>query len=192
MSQKIENNDEVQSQLNVGENKGTISFVKRTRFSKRFEKLNAEVASDQKYEGIIADLKFFRTKLDGKTMPIKLADGGFAENEIQNATVKYLKYARKLERSKFYESAQWIDSKLFAMIKFHFETYVEKPLINNNATKEEIQRAVAEKVIAPVLSLLNEEGENDDFLSYDSEDVYGMVYYLTGRCHLNWTNYDSL
>lgn len=73
-----------------------------------------------------------------------------------------------------------------------FETYIEKPLINKGASKDEIFMAVLEKVVNPVLDLINIEGENDDVLNYTLEDVFGMVYYLTGKCHINWKNYDSI
>lgn len=192
MEQNIENNSGVGKQINIADNNGNIYMGSQSRFSKRFEKLNAEVASDEKYEGIMDALKHYLTKLDGVDMPTKLQDGGFTEREILNATRRKQQYAKKLEKSKFYESAQWINSQLFAKIKINFETYVEIPLINNGASKDEILQAVVQHVVGPVLALINEEGEHDTILNYDAEDVYGMIYYLTGKCHINWINYDSV
>lgn len=192
MEQNVNNNGPVERQLNIQENSGPIIFTNKTRFSKRFDKLNEEVASDDKYEGVMASLKYYLTKLDGIDMPTKLRDGGFSENEIIKATRRKEEYAKKLEKNLFFESAQWIDSQLFAKIMIDFETYIEKPLINNGANKDEILIAVVEKVINPVLNLINVEGENDDVLNYSLEDVFGMVYYLTGKCHINWKNYDSI
>lgn len=193
MNQNIENKDnKIQNQLNIADNTGSIYLTKKSRFSKRFEKLNNEVASNQRYEGIMEDFKYYITKLDGIDMPTKLNDGGFGESEILVATRRKEKYAKKLEKNKFFESAQWIDSQLFAKIKMDFETYIEKPLINNCATKDDILKAVVEKVITPVLDLINIEGENDEVLNYNAEDIFGMIYYLTGKCHINWKNYDSI
>ncbi|MGK0379648.1 MAG: hypothetical protein ACJA1Z_003476 [Patiriisocius sp.] len=192
MEQNVNNNGPVERQLNIHENSGPIVFTNKTRFSKRFDKLNEEVASDDKYEGVMESLKHYLTKLDGIDMPTKLRDGGFSENEIIKATRRKEKYAKKLEKNLFFESAQWIDSQLFAKIMIEFEIHIENPLIKNGANKDDILIAVVEKVINPVLDLINIEGENDDVLNYSLEDVFGMVYYLTGKCHINWKDYDSI
>lgn len=192
MSQSIENTEsEIQNQLNIAANQGTIYFTKQTRFAKRFKKLNQEVAADERYEGIMESLKYYLTSRDGIDMPTKLQDAGFSENEIVEATRKKEKYAKRLELNKFFESAQWIDNQLFGKIKMDFEAFV-LPLVKKSASKDDILKEVVFKVVQPVLDLINIEGENDEVLNYDAEDIFGMVYYLTGQCHLNWKNYDSL
>ena len=192
MSQQVENTENhIQNQLNIGENQGAIYLTKQTRFSKRFEKLNKEVASDERYEGTMESLKYYLTKLDGIDMPTKLEDGGFKKSEIIDATRKKERYAKKLELNRFFESAQWIDSQLFGKIKMDFEAFV-LPLINKGASKNEIFKEVVIKVVQPVLDLINIEGESDEVLNYNADDIFGMVYYLTGQCHLNWKDYDSL
>lgn len=191
MSQEINNNGEIQSQVNAANIEGNVYLSKKTRFAKRFEKLNKEVASDERYEGIMESLKYYLTSRDGIDMPTKLQDGGFKESEIIEATRKKEKYAKRLELNKFFESAQWIDSQLFGKIKMDFEAFV-LPLVNAGATKDEILKEVVLKVVQPVLDLINIEGENDEVLNYNADDIFGMVYYLTGQCHLNWKNYDSI
>ncbi|KAB2916462.1 MAG: hypothetical protein F9K23_07610 [Bacteroidetes bacterium] len=188
----VENKEnEITNQLNIANNEGAIFLVKNTRFAKRFAKLNEEVACDARYNGIMESLKLYLTSRDGIDMPTKLKDGGFKESEIIEATIKKQKYAKRLELNKFYESAQWIDSQLFSKIKMDFEAHV-MPLINNGALKDEVFKELTIKVIQPVLDLINTEGENDDVLNYNADDIFGMVYYLTGQCHLNWKNYDSI
>lgn len=192
MDQNINNNGPIERQVNIKENSGPIILSNKTRFSKRFDKLNQEVASDHRYEGVMESLKHYLTKLDGIDVTTKLKDGGFSDREIIKATRRKEKYAKKLEKNLFFESAQWIDSQLFAKIMIDFETYIEIPLINKGADKDEILIAVVEKVINPILNLINEEGANDDVLNYTIEDVFGMVYYLTGKCHINWKDYDNI
>ncbi|MDF2552869.1 MAG: hypothetical protein K0R77_2144 [Chryseobacterium sp.] len=192
MGQNVENKDSpIQQQLNISSNEGSIYLIRQTRFSKRFEKLNKEVATDIRYDGIMESLKYYLTSRDGIDMPTKLKDGGFRDSEILEATRKKEKYAKKLELNKFFESAQWIDSQLFGKIKMDFETHI-LPLINNQTCKDDILKEVVKKVVEPVLDVINIEGENDEVLNYDAEDIFGMIYYLTGQCHLNWTNYDSI
>lgn len=191
MSQNVNNQDKVEAQLNAGKVEGNIYFSKKTRFAKRFEKLNQEVKTDDRYEGTMEALKYYLTKLDGIDAETKLYDGGFNEKEVISAIRKKERYAKRLEKNKFFLSAQWIDSHLFAKIKMDFEAFV-LPLINENNSKSEILKEVVIKVIQPVLDLINLEGENDDVLNYNADDIFGMVYYLTGQCHLNWKNYDSI
>ncbi len=191
MTQEIINTVPVDTQFNIGENHGTINAIKKTRFSKRFEKLNTEVASDDRYEGTMESLKYYLTKRDGIDMPTKLEDGGFKVSEIIEAARRKEKFAKRLEINRFFESAQWIDSQLFAIIKMKFEAHVD-PLICNGSTKEEILKVVVQTVIEPVLEIINIEGENDEVLNYNAEDIFGMIYYLTGQCHLNWKDYDSI
>ncbi len=193
MSQDVNNeNNKIGAQLNVaGDNYGNIDLTRKTRFSARFKKLNEEVVDDNRYDGIIEDLKYYNTILDGVDMPTKLADGGFGSHEIRSATRKKEKYAKKSEKFKFFESAQWIDCQLFAKIIMEFETYID-PLIENGATKKEILSTVSEKIVNPILTLINEEGKDDEMLNYDAGDIYGMIYYLTGKCHINWKNYDNI
>lgn len=192
MAQEINNQDSVGQQVIVGTLHGNvISNDRNTRFSKRFKMLCDEVLNNARYEGIMEDFEYYNTKLDGVDMPTKLKDGGYGENDIIAATRRKEKYSKKLEKHKFFQSALWIDSQLFAKIKINFETYVE-PLINGNSPKKEIACVVVEKVIKPILQLINIEGEDDEILNYDAEDIYGMIYFLTGKCHINWTNYDNI
>jgi hypothetical protein len=72
-----------------------------------------------------------------------------------------------------------------------FEVHIE-PLIISGEAKEDIIKEIAIKVVSPVLDIINTEGEKDEYLNYNVEDIWGMIYYLTGRCHINWKNYDSI
>jgi hypothetical protein len=191
MGQDVNNQGEIQSQLNAANVEGNIYFAKKTRFSRRFEKLNQEVKNDDRYEGTMESLKYYLTKLDGIDAETKLYDGGFNENEVISAIRRKEKYAKRLQLNRFFESAQWIDSQLFAKIKMNFEAFV-LPLINNGSSKNEVLKEVVIKVVQPILDLINLEGEDDEVLNYNADDIFGMVYYLTGQCHLNWKNYDSI
>lgn len=144
--QYIDNKDGVDNQVNVAENKGNIYIKKNTRFAKRFEKLNNEVKAESRYEGFLDEFKYYLTKLDGVDMPTKLKDGGFSEPEIIKATRRKEHYWKKWEKHKFYESAQWIDTQIFAKITISFETHVE-PLIKNKSSKAEILKSVLDNVI---------------------------------------------
>ena len=192
MKKQIHNHGNIEKQVNVENNHGSIYLTSQTRLARRFERLNKEVASQEKFDGVIEALEEYMTKLDGIGLEKKLEDCGFSEPEIVRAARRKIKYLKKQHKNRFYESAQWIDTHLFAMIKINFETYVEMPLIQGGASKKEIITTVFEKVVKPTFELINKEGEDDNVLNYSMEDVFGMVYYLTGMCHLNWADYDNL
>lgn len=165
---------------------------KVTWYQRRFRKLALEIEQDERYEKTIDDLVYYNTILDGSIgLEKKLQDGGCSKEEINCAIRQKLKFAKKQEKYKYYQSAQYINSHLFAEILLKFNDCV-KPLIYSKADKIEILKAVSNNVIAPILNKLYTEGADDDYLCYDAEDVYGMVYYLTGSCHINWKNYENV
>lgn len=190
-SQDVNNLASIEKQINVKTLNGNIDFSKTSRLGQRFKRLKEEVEKDIRYNDFIEDFERYNTQLDGKSMPDKLADGGFTETEIQRATYRKHLYSKKLEKNKLYETAQLIDMELFAVINLNFETYVE-PLIEQGADRSTIKECVLEKIINPIMTLINEDGQDDTFLNYNVNDIYGMIFFLTGKCHLNWAVYDSV
>ena len=168
------------------------NYISITWYQRKFQHLAEEIEKDLRYEKAIEDLEYFETVLDGqKGLEEKLTDGGHTMQEISLALRQKQKFAKKQEKYKYYESAQWINCHLFAEILLKFNDCI-KPMIETNESKTAIFSAISNNVIAPIIEKLNEEGANDDYLCYDAEDVFGMVYYLTGRCHINWRDYDNV
>jgi hypothetical protein len=191
MNQDIHNENNVDTQLNIAVNEGNVYYRQPTRWSQRFAKLKKEVEGKVMYGEFIEALITYNTKLDGKNTEEKLQDGNFSEREIFEAIKRKDRYAKRLEKNKNFETAQLIDTEIFALMKMNFETYVT-PLISENQSKTQIKQAVVEKVIEPVLKILNEEGADDNYLGYTADDILGMLYFLTGKCHINWADYDNL
>lgn len=189
--QDVNNQGDVAHQFNVNNLNGNIEVSKISRLGQRFKKLKEEVEKNVLYDKFIDDFKRYNTELDGRSMPDKLADAGFNQREINRATYRKHQYSKKLDKNKLYETAQLIDLELFAFINLNFETYVE-PSIDEGKSKPEIMKCVKEHIIDPIYKLINEEGKEDTFLNYNVEDIYGMVFFLTGKCHLNWVNYDNI
>jgi hypothetical protein len=186
--QNITNSAAVEKQVNVNQLNGNIDFSQISRLGQKFKKLKEEIEKEVVLSDFIDDFKRYNTKLDGKSMPDKLADGGFSEIEIIRATKRKHMYSKKLEKNKLYETAQLIDMELFSLINLYFETYIE-PLIESSAGKIAIKQAVMEKIVQPIFDLINQDGRDDTFLNYTVEEIYGMIFFLTGKCHLNWAVY---
>lgn len=163
-----------------------------TWYQRKFQKLASEIEQDARYEQTIDDLTYFNTVLPGsKDLEEKLRDGGYSQMDIEQARRQKMKFAKKQEKYKYYISAQWINCHLFADILHRFNDHI-KPLILANSDKQTILSTVSQSVIIPIVEMLNREGADDDYLCYDHQDVLGMVYYLTGICHINWKDYENV
>ncbi len=161
-----------------------------SRLSRWFRRLKEEFDHDQRLQRKLDDIRRYRTRLPHTIgLEQKLLDGGFSKTSIDTARRKKQYYAKKATRFQYYESAQHIDSHLFAIVCNRFELYIS-PLIQESQPLRDINRAVYEKVIIPVMQEINANGADDDCLCYTEDDIFGMLYYLTGNCHINWHNYD--
>ena len=166
--------------------------VRPTRLEIFFRKLLDEVNRDIRIQDTIEDIKYYKTVLDGsKGLEEKLQDGGFSQRDIDIALRKKQKYAKKAEKNQFYESAQKIDSLIFGKIKTDFESEIY-PLIKNDESLDVVIKKVNEFVIKPMVDKIEQDGADDTILCYSSEDIMGMLYYLTGCCHINWKDYNVI
>ena len=161
-----------------------------SRLSAWFRKLAEEFRNDEKLRRKLDDIKRYKTVLD-KTRGLdrKLEDGGFAPDSIATARRKKQYYVKKATKYQYYESAQRIDSYLYAKVCNRFDSYVF-PLIRAQHPLDEVRTAVYEQVVIPILEEINEQGSADTCLCYTEDDIFGILYYLTGNCHINWTVYD--
>lgn len=190
MNQNINNEGSIDQQINLGK-ADNVYFSPKSKWQKRFEQLQEEVQNDLRYETFIEDFHNYNTIQDGIGLEQKLTDAGFSANEIFRALKFKEKYSKKVVKGEMYLSQQEIDVEIFSLVDNNFYTYVF-PQIELQVPKSEVLILLRERVIQPILDILNREGEADNFLNYNANDIYGMVYFLTGKCHLNWRNYDSI
>lgn len=162
-----------------------------TRFDAYFRRLRQEIENHTTSD-IIDELLDYKTQTDGKKgLEEKLTDGGFPQSDINWALRKKEQYAKKATKYECYPSAQEINLLLFADIKAKFDCYI-KPLIKKGTDVTTVMQQTHEVIVEPLMQLLNENGEHDEDLRYTTDHIYGMIYYLTGMCHLNWKDYDNI
>ena len=89
-------------------------------------------------------------------------------------------FHKKLTKHRLSKAAQEILGYVMARVEVSFQNQIE-PLIDAGVDREVVQRALLEGVIGPVEDLLG-----DNPLLLDAAEVMGMIYYLTGNCHIRW------
>lgn len=188
----VRNNSAIGAQANVKENNGNINIGNsRSRLSATFERLEQEILNNTRKE-VIDELLLYTTKLDGtKGLEEKLQDGGFQKMFIQKAIIQKEMYAKRATKYECYPAAQEIILSLFARIKNEFDVRIY-PMIIKGADVPSIMQEVHKQIVSPILQMIETNGENDQSLYFNMDHIYGMIYYLTGMCHLNWKDYDNI
>lgn len=188
----VRNNSAIGAQANVKENNGTINIGNsRSRLSATFERLEQEILNNTRKE-VIDELLLYTTKLDGtKGLEEKLQDGGFHKMFIQKAIIQKEMYAKRATKYECYPAAQEIILSLFARIKNEFDVRIY-PMIIKGADVPSIMQEVHKQIVSPILQMIEMNGANDQSLYFNMDHIYGMIYYLTGMCHLNWKDYDNI
>lgn len=188
----VRNNSAIGAQANVKENNGTINIGNsRSRLSATFKRLEQEILNNTRKE-VIDELLLYTTKLDGtKGLEEKLQDGGFQKMFIQKAIIQKEMYAKRATKYECYPAAQEIILSLFARIKNEFDVRIY-PMIITGVDVPIIMQEVHKQIVSPILQMIETNGENDQSLYFNMDHIYGMIYYLTGMCHLNWKDYDNI
>lgn len=162
-----------------------------SRMDSYFQSLLDEIEQHSTAE-IIEELKAYTTKLDGtKDVEEKLTDGGFRPSRIEEAMRLKEMYAKKAMLYSCYPSAQKIILYLFAQIKHEFNTSIF-PLIEDGEPLRTVMEQIRTRIVKPIMQSLDANGAHDRYLNFTDDHIYGMIYYLTGMCHLNWKDYDNL
>ena len=138
-----------------------------------------ESGEDRKFFSRIDDLEYF-TPLEGEVLGVeqKLMDANF-EYRLKNALRAKERFAKKLFKFEYFHSAQKIIAYILAKIESDFEMHIYPAL--DSSSKSELNDLIKTKIIEPVLKEL---GIN--VLGFDQVDVIGMIFFLTGTCHINW------
>jgi hypothetical protein len=95
--------------------------------------------------------------------------------------MKEMVYA-ELRKNMFSRTFQTIYATLMGKIYEEFQTWVQ-PAILRGASREQIDQLVNVHVVRPVVSELETCSEYDGVAT---STVRGMIYFLTGNCHLVW------
>lgn len=167
----------------IAGNKITNYHFKETKLKSLFRKLNECYNQDKKIDSICDDLKRYLTDRDTIGLEQKLIEGGKA-HLYENAEWLKHEYAKKLTKFQFFEHAQHIHAFILGVVLCNFTNSVY-PLILKGEGEPIIMRAIQTEIIDPLINLIVDEG-CEDVMGLSSTEINGMVYFLTGRCHIKW------
>lgn len=147
-----------------------------------YNKLEAEKKDSIDFCEMVEELLHFK-KYAENTEVIGL------EKKLENGNrLKYLifaeqskeKFTKKLLRNEHSETAQHIYAFLLAKVYTRFETNIS-PRLNEGHPEEYINQLVDEFILKPVEDLLG-----NNLLHIYEDEIYGMIYFLMGNCHIKW------
>ncbi|HEX8289666.1 MAG TPA: ABC-three component system protein [Pyrinomonadaceae bacterium] len=166
------------SYYNYGDLRNSVSPVQSL-----YAKYELEKENNPQLTEFIEELNYYYNKVDGDVIGLeKKLENGNRQSFIKYALRAKEAYHKKLYKNQFSEVAQQINVYFLALIDSYF-THIIYPKICGGASNEEINILIQENVINRVLSEL---GENT--LGFTATDINGMLYFLTGNCHIEWTN----
>jgi hypothetical protein len=157
----------------------------KNRMAVLIEKFKKERENDEVFVGIISKLQHFNTSADGNTavegVTSKLSKAGM-DHFVSFAIHTKELYVKKLAEFQFSKSAQEIHCLLLAEVytRFHYHVW---PALCTGRTETDIAALVQQHIISPVSEMLTE-----NVVDLYSDELSGMLYFLTGNCHIRWSN----
>ena len=192
--------DNIYNENNLGDNSQYIHQAEKVtiinngprsaRIAKDYVRLREEIGKevDPKTK---EKVKYYETKIPGtKDIIAKLTDGGFKPKRIKEAERLKELWSKEALRYADYPNAQDINLILYSKIVREFEVYIT-PMVEDGEPLRDIMVKIHEKIVKPTMELLDSSGDDDENLRYTYDHIYGIIYYLTGNCHLNWKDYDN-
>lgn len=142
-----------------------------------------EKLKDSEYQKFSDELNnFFKEKQKENLRDLreKLVDGGRA-NLVDIAIDSKERVTKKIHKFSLYKSAQDIYTYLLTNIRSAFKHTIESRIKSGKFEAYEIDDLVKNEIIDPFFH--NIQGSS---LYIDVDELYGILYLLTGNCHIEW------
>ncbi|MEM9363390.1 MAG: ABC-three component system protein [Bacteroidota bacterium] len=180
-----ENTDKILEKVKkIETNSSKLHLPDFNQIQKLVEDYKKEVASGEhsEFKEVYEKITHYSTNVDEIKQDLlgKLKDGGFEEDADWAIELKE-EYAKKLLKNDVSLTQQKIHAFLLAKLQMAFRRHVLSA-IRENESKDKIRHLVDDKVISMVGSYLGYE----NVLNLYEDDINGMLYFLTGNCHLKW------
>jgi len=155
------------------------SAIKLARMAQLHKEIGKEVSEETKEA-----VRHYETKIPGtKDVEEKLTDGGFSASRIKEAVRLKEFWSKEAFRTSDYPVIQEENFQLYSRIVHEFDIYI-MPMVEDELPLRDIMKELHEKIVSPIMTIYQENGYNDENLRYTYDHIYGIIYYLTGKCHL--------
>jgi len=181
VAEKVTGRDD-NSVVNVTVNGPTV-YNEDKILKKLLSEHETEKLQNPEYRAFSEELnKFFSKSLKGniRNLEEKLTAGN-REYLIESALDSKDRFTRKILKFSYYKSAQDIYTYLLTNIRTAFLHEVGSKIKSGSFKEHEIDDIVCNKIIQPFLH--NLQGSS---LDIDKDELYGVLYFLTGNCYIEW------
>lgn len=162
-------------------NIGRTSFGGQPQLERLYDKFKEEKENSQEFADIVDELLHFKSNADDEFIGLeKKLENGDRIHYLNFAEMSKEKFSKKLLRNEHSETAQHIYAFLLAKVYSNFQMYIY-PLFQHEHPDIFINQMITEYIITPLEELL---GEN--LLRIYDDEINGMLYFLTGNCHIKW------
>lgn len=147
-----------------------------------YKKLDEEIKGSAQIRELMEALEHYMSRVPGDNIGLdeKLSKGNRADL-LEFARQTKERFSKKLVKFQFYESAQKVYLFVLAEVYTRYMNSVY-PLIQSNQPPVVVNKAIQEQIIGPINTML---GQN--MLELCSDEINGILYFLTGNCHIKWT-----
>lgn len=163
--------------------KGDNNFVPLTSLEQAIEQIKRDAIDDQDVIEIIEELADYVTDHPYREiigLEKKLEDGG-REDLKDRALLLKNRFERKIAKNQMSLAEQHVYVQVLSAVSSIWHSKI-KHLIDIGNSKMSIDTAIHEELIEPIHKAI---------VRYDTlasaESVSGMLYFLTGKCHLTWS-----
>lgn len=163
--------------------KGDNNFVPLSSLEQAIEQIKKSLGEDKSNVDIIEELADYITAHPTREiigLENKLRDGKRIDL-LDRATLLKNRFERRVAKNQMSLAEQHVYVQILSTISSVWHSKI-KPLIDIDSSKTIIDKAIQEDLIEPV---------HKAAVRYDtlvtSELVSGMLYFLTGKCHLAWS-----
>ncbi|WP_330926175.1 ABC-three component system protein [Candidatus Sororendozoicomonas aggregata] len=162
---------------------GQVVYREDKRLTALIEEHERAILADPDYRDFSEKLNnYLYRRVEGSLRDLteKLTDGDRSD-AIDYAMELKESVSKKILRDGCFTSAQKIYTHLLTQMRTAFKTLVQRRIKSGDFTVYQIDDIVDAKVILPLLNNVEECS-----LQIDLEDLYGLLYILTGNCYIEW------
>lgn len=175
-------NQNIELNYDGATHKGDNNFVPLSSLEQAIEQIKKDVTADKSAVEVIEELADYITENPRREiigLERKLENGNRTDL-IDRAVLLKNRFERKVAKNQMSLAEQHVYVQILSAVSSIWHSRI-KHLINLDSSKMVIDKAIQEELVDPIHKAI---------VRYDTlvsaESVTGMLYFLTGKCHLVW------